>query len=1327
MADAPKVAVKKYKVKVATAPSLPPKPSTPVRPAAARPVSTTVGRGGPPPARGAAAAAFAAQQQKQQQALLRQQQAYAQQRAQQQYQNLTPQQRAQLQYQQQVQNMTPQQRAQLQYQQQLRQQQMQQQQMQQQQLQQQQLRQQQMRQQQALRAQQGGAAQPQANSPQQQQAAYQAQLRQQMQRQGSKNSVTPSLPAVPGNIPPPAAPTTVAQPNLIPLSQVKPTSIPLPTPPTPATTGPPPSVPKKPPTIPSKPAEKPEPKSNAPSKPRGKEIELHWPTDKTPFEQPDEPSRIVYEQKEDDFSKAKIKAASIEKLVEKATMYNADAILQKTLLLTYRSMISSDGFLNLLMERFSMPLPDGNEASVEAFKAKKQKPIQVRICQLIKTWITKYFDDFQNNQELLAKLSDFCSNTIKPVCPPGATLESIIQRQVNGEYEKSKEIQFTEPPPEPILPKVPRPSFLDIHPMEIARQLTIIESQLYRAILPQECLGLAWSKKNAQERSPNILKMINRFNIVSNWVCSEILKQETQKQRVDTLNHFIEIAERCKGLNNFNACMEIISGLGDSSVHRLKNHWAELPKKTQTLYNELKVILSSEQSYKNFRAYLKTCNGACIPYLGMYLTDLTFIEDGNQDKLGELHNFSKRIFVSNVIQEIQQYQQSPYILKTVPAIHNFFNSLEEKVIDKEKCYQISLQILPRGGAKAAPSPAPQKKQGDDYGEMQDIPGYPFNTPDTSKNIHLQKNPNDPSGPPKVAAGTLEKIVERITYKTFPEAQLLSAFLLTYRTYTTGKELLDLLIMRFNMPLPTDSAQLDRFKREQLLPVQLRVLNVLKNWVEYYPYDFVADKALAVAFFDFVNTNSSMHAASLKRIAKTLKQRTGNAKDQRRNTIAAGVTPAVMPLQAGADPKNLTFLDFHPVEVARQICMFDFSLLSAIQPLEMLDRIWESDHKRARNLIQLIRRVSAMKNWVVHQVIDVEASLRRKMLTQLVAITTACYDLHNFHSVIGLLQGLQCPEVNSLAQTWESIDSATMDKLKTIQSIGNNLTSLRVFREHALQNCQDEPAIFPLEGYLNEIEVIEDQDDSYTGELLNMMKNRKLSVTINEFLSTQNNPYCFELVPFLQTYIRDEITSYADRDGLSDQVPLSEQIAAMSIETVKMGIKSGMTDDPAVKSELLKALKKALLSEIASEELQAFTDHTEEFKQKMRQELQTAHEKFARGPLPEQDSEAELSKKFGADLDTLEDWILEDQEGTVYGWPEQIVVPTLSTSDGQTYLVYQKKIFDKAELALALRVLAFYQQYSGCESTPRIIAVSHFIAPNTRRFAEQSGVELLCVA
>ena len=58
----------------------------------------------------------------------------------------------------------------------------------------------------------------------------------------------------------------------------------------------------------------------------------------------------------------------------------------------------------------------------------------------------------------------------------------------------------------------------------------------------------------------------------------------------------------------------------------------------------------------------------CIPYLGIFLSDLTFIEEGNPDSIVmegvETINFVKRRKVADVIAKIQTYQV-PY--NFVPA------------------------------------------------------------------------------------------------------------------------------------------------------------------------------------------------------------------------------------------------------------------------------------------------------------------------------------------------------------------------------------------------------------------------------------------------------------------------------------------------------------------------------------------------------------------------------------------------------------------------------------------------------------------------------------
>jgi len=91
---------------------------------------------------------------------------------------------------------------------------------------------------------------------------------------------------------------------------------------------------------------------------------------------------------------------------------------------------------------------------------------------------------------------------------------SLAYLQLEG-TEGRKEFIFTKPPPRSILPYYRNPKsvkLLDLHPLEVARQLTLIEAELFRNIRPRECLNQAWNKD--PDRAPNILAMIDRFNMV---------------------------------------------------------------------------------------------------------------------------------------------------------------------------------------------------------------------------------------------------------------------------------------------------------------------------------------------------------------------------------------------------------------------------------------------------------------------------------------------------------------------------------------------------------------------------------------------------------------------------------------------------------------------------------------------------------------------------------------------------------------------------------------------------------------------------------------------
>jgi len=252
-------------------------------------------------------------------------------------------------------------------------------------------------------------------------------------------------------------------------------------------------------------------------------------------------------------------------------------------------------------------------------------------------------------------------------------------------------------PPKPIIPAVqssdPKFSVLDWDPLEIARQLTLVEFTIYKTIQANELLDLHWTKKDKAEKAPNILNMIHTSNRICRWVETEILCEKIVQKRATILGHFIRVAQACYKLNNYNAVMEMLSALGSSSIYRMKKTWALLPKKLTTTFDELKSLMSPDKSFKQYRSSLKQSNPPAIPYLGLFLQDLTFIEEGNADLIGTEVNFTKRQKIGTVIVLIRLYQQKSYALEAVPDMVQYLLGAEH--LEDSELFKQSLILEPR--------------------------------------------------------------------------------------------------------------------------------------------------------------------------------------------------------------------------------------------------------------------------------------------------------------------------------------------------------------------------------------------------------------------------------------------------------------------------------------------------------------------------------------------------------------------------------------------------------------------------------------------------------
>ncbi|KAJ5782545.1 hypothetical protein N7457_004319 [Penicillium paradoxum] len=402
-----------------------------------------------------------------------------------------------------------------------------------------------------------------------------------------------------------------------------------------------------------------------------------------------------------------LKCGTLAGLVEHLTRHDKlDASFNGTFLLTYRSFTTAAELFEMLVQRFNIQPPFGlNQDDMQMWIDRKQKPIRFRVVNILKSWFDHFWMEPNDevHMDLLRRVHTFTSDSIATTKTPGTpTLLAVIEQRLRGQDTTVKRLVPTQSTaaPTPIIPKnMKKLKFLDIDPTEFARQLTIIESRLYSKIRATECLNKTWQKKvgpDEPEPSPNVKALILHSNQLTNWVAEMILTQGDVKKRVVVIKHFVNVADKCRALNNYSTLTSIISALGTAPIHRLGRTWSQVSGRTSTVLENMRRLMASTKNFGEYRETLHLANPPCIPFFGVYLTDLTFIEDGIPSLTpSELINFNKRAKTAEVIRDIQQYQNVPYLLQPVGELQDYILSNLQGAGDVHDMYERSLEIEPR--------------------------------------------------------------------------------------------------------------------------------------------------------------------------------------------------------------------------------------------------------------------------------------------------------------------------------------------------------------------------------------------------------------------------------------------------------------------------------------------------------------------------------------------------------------------------------------------------------------------------------------------------------
>lgn len=434
------------------------------------------------------------------------------------------------------------------------------------------------------------------------------------------------------------------------------------------------------------------------------------------------------------FKDGQVMGGSLRALIEKLTAHGStpDATFVSTFYLTFRLFATPLEFAEALADRFDY-IGDTPHAA---------GPVRLRVYNVFKGWLESHWRHDCDNSALDFIVS-FANTTLMQSLPSAgkrlleltdkvSTLQGPVVPRLVSSMGKTNTAtaQYVHPDtplPPPILGKKEvnllkqwkngeaAISILDFDPMELARQLTIKESRIFCAILPEELLATEWMKKNGS-LAVNVRAMSTLSTDLAHLVADSILQLEEPKKRAAIIKQWVKIANKCLELNNYDTLMAIICSLNSSMISRLKRTWEVVSQKTKATLETLRGIVDVSRNYAVLRQRLQTHVPPCLPFVGTYLTDLTFVDHGNQPLRslptddGEMAviNFDKHMKTAKIISELQRFQ-IPYRLAEVPELQTWMqNELVRVRSNGEKSlqtfYRRSLILEPR---EITPRPALQ--------------------------------------------------------------------------------------------------------------------------------------------------------------------------------------------------------------------------------------------------------------------------------------------------------------------------------------------------------------------------------------------------------------------------------------------------------------------------------------------------------------------------------------------------------------------------------------------------------------------------------------------
>lgn len=122
--------------------------------------------------------------------------------------------------------------------------------------------------------------------------------------------------------------------------------------------------------------------------------------------------------------------------------------------------------------------------------------------------------------------------------------------------------------------------------------------------------------------------------------------------------------------------------------------------------------------------------------------------------------------------------------------------------------------------------------------------------------------------------------------------------------------------------------------------------------------------------------------------------------------------------------NLTLSDVPVVEVARQMTLMDFGLLSKVSPAELLSLGWlSSDERRQQSsvhVLELLQRFKVIESWVAGSILEEQRGDPSRVLSYFVSLAKCLFEMNSFQSCAAIWGGISNDAVWRLKPAFQAL-------------------------------------------------------------------------------------------------------------------------------------------------------------------------------------------------------------------------------------------------------------------------------------------------------------------